>query len=168
MKQTFYVTDDLCAGHGLRIANYLIDVVVLYALTFVVALIVALIARFLDSPNTLLWMAGMNRIEQYLVGLFIMLVYYNAMEIPLSRTVGKFITGTVVVDMYGEKPTTNDILKRTFCRLIPFESFSYLGTPSRGWHDTMPDLYVVSKKQLEEALQQFRDFNEFGNTEAEI
>ena len=53
-----------------------------------------------------------------------------------GRTLGKFITGTKVVSADGETPTASQIVGRTFCRMIPFEAFSFAReTCPVGWHD---------------------------------
>lgn len=35
------------------------------------------------------------------------------------------------------------ILARCFCRLIPFNAFSFLGGSGSGWHDSIPKTKVV-------------------------
>lgn len=44
-----------------------------------------------------------------------------------GRSIGKFITGTQVVTLDGETPTANVFLKRSFCRIIPLNAFSFFG-----------------------------------------
>jgi uncharacterized RDD family membrane protein YckC len=67
------------------------------------------------------------------------------MEVTLQATVGKLITGTIVVDMHGEAPDVRTIISRSFCRLIPFDAFSYIGADAIGWHDTISGTRVISK-----------------------
>jgi uncharacterized RDD family membrane protein YckC len=71
-----------------------------------------------------------------------------------ARTVGKFITQTIVVDEHGEKPHHETILIRSLCRLIPFNPFSVLFL-GRGWHDSISKTYVVNKKALDEKKRLF-------------
>lgn len=65
----------------------------------------------------------------------------------------------------GEKPSFSVIFKRTLCRLIPFDGFSFLG--SRGWHDSISDTYVVEKKSLEESVKMFHDLKLIGLPKSE-
>lgn len=76
-------------------------------------------------------------------------VYYVACEYFLQQTVGKMITGSVVINEFAERPTVGQCIGRTFARLVPFEQFSFLGSPSRGWHDEWSDTWVVSKAEAE-------------------
>lgn len=56
-----------------------------------------------------------------------MVFYFFGFEtLTKGRSIGKFITGTKVVTLEGEIPTANVFLKRSFCRIIPFEAFSFL------------------------------------------
>jgi uncharacterized RDD family membrane protein YckC len=73
-------------------------------------------------------------------------IYYILMEGIFGRTLGKLITGTVVVDGFGNKPSFGKIIGRSFARLIPFEAFSFLGSTGRGWHDSLTDTYVVKSR----------------------
>ena len=72
-----------------------------------------------------------------------------------GKSLGKFITGTMVVKEDGSLPTSNDFLKRNFSRIVPFDSLSFLG--NRGWHDSWSDTKVVKKKSYLEAIE--RKFN---------
>lgn len=89
------------------------------------------------------------------------LIYYFVMEVICGRSVGKFATGTIVVDENGLKPDAKVILKRTLCRCIPFDALTFFGG-SRGWHDSISNTYVVNKKELEEEVNLFQDFNLIG------
>jgi uncharacterized RDD family membrane protein YckC len=127
-------------GKGLRFANYLIDMIVAQlAIGFMIGIFAVVILgdgseEFLNSP--LLNLA-----------LFLCLpIYYILMEGIFGRTLGKLITGTVVVDGFGNKPSFGKIIGRSFARLIPFEAFSFLGSTGRGWHDSLTDTYVVKSR----------------------
>lgn len=65
-------------------------------------------------------------------------------ESVFSRTPGKVVKKTKVVNYEGNKPSTLSILIRSLCRMIPFDSISFLGS-YRGWHDTVSKTYVVYK-----------------------
>ncbi len=168
MDHTFYVTEDLYADRGARILNFIIDYAARYVFFLILGLALGLSSGITGNNDALEWIEDLSTVEEYLLGTIFMLLYYNVLEILFSRTAGKFITGTILVDVYGEKPHATDILKRTFCRLIPFDFLGFFNSPSRGWHDSIPGLYVVNKKLLEEAKQTHQDFNEFGNLETAL
>ena len=92
---------------------------------------------------------GMDFIDRtpgFLIGLPILLGYYILCEATTSRTLGKLVTGTKVVNEQGGKPSFGQIVGRSFSRLIPFEAFSFLGETSRGWQDRFPHTYVVKSR----------------------
>lgn len=76
--------------------------------------------------------------------------YYILFESTAQSSLGKLILGRVVVNEYGEKPDFNQIVKRSFSRIVPFEPFSCFS--DRGWHDNWSDTYVLRKKDLEELM----------------
>lgn len=83
-------------------------------------------------------------------------LYYFLFECFLQKTPGKYLTKTVVIDEYGNKPSLSAIILRSIIRLVPFESFSCLGDKnSYGWHDRWSDTFVVTVEELKElkALQ---------------
>lgn len=127
------------AGRGTRFANLVIDYLAQCAIGFVFGIVVVIIggeqgAAFLDETPGLL------------IGAPILVAYYYICEATTSRTLGKLITGTKVVNQHGGTPTLGQIVGRTFCRLIPFEAFSFLGTSPRGWHDSIPKTFVVKSR----------------------
>ena len=65
------------------------------------------------------------------------------MEVIFQKTLSKFITKTKVVRLDGSKPTKSNILIRTFCRLIPFEIFSFLFPKKGCFHDRLSNTMVV-------------------------
>lgn len=160
MGERFVVTDDLLADRGLRFVNFLIDLVARFLLT----VMVLVFAYLLGFEGFLAWMETAGFWGEFTVGILMALLYFNAMEIPLGVTIGKLVTGTVVVDPYGELPDRSTILTRSLCRIIPFEPFSCLSENGRGWHDTIPDVYVVRKRDLEEARQRHRDVQGLGRS----
>lgn len=159
----YTVTDDIIASSGKRLANVVIDYVVRILLSLVLGVILGVIALLTDNPQIMTYLEEISPLHEFFIGVVIMLVYYNVFEILFSVTVGKMITKTIVVNHYGEKPDANTILLRTICRIIPFEVFSFFGTPCVGWHDSLSKTYVVNKADLEEQKALFYSFEEIGN-----
>jgi uncharacterized RDD family membrane protein YckC len=87
-------------------------------------------------------LAILRRIPNLLLGSVLLFCYYVPFEAVWSRTPGKWVFGTVVIDQGGARPSFRQILGRTACRFIPFEAFSFfLDTP--GWHDSISGTRVV-------------------------
>ena len=128
--------DVIPAGKGLRFANLIVDTVIYSILTFIVGMFVGSTwgeagARFFESV--------LGYVSTGLMYLF----YYIALEHLFGRTIGKMVTGTKVVNEFGDKATIGQIAGRSFARFIPFEVFSFLGDTGRGWHDSLPKTYVI-------------------------
>lgn len=109
--------------------------------------------------DTLIWLIivfiltsplNVNDDTELLIGYLILIAsyfaYYIFMETKYQKTIGKFITKTKVVNKNGTKPNFGDIVKRTFCRFIPFDRFSFLFTKN-GIHDNFSDTTVVKDEE---------------------
>lgn len=161
----FRVTDDLLASQGQRFGNYAIDFIIQYALVFILGILFALFATIIGSTSLLFWLENMSRIEEYLIGIVILVVYYTITETYFSRSIGKLVTKTIVVNIDGSKPDSSKIIKRSLCRLIPFDGLTFLRTPSRGWHDSISETYVVRKEDFERQKDLFYSFEEIGTSD---
>ena len=104
---------------GTRATNYFIDLFAIYLIWFIIILIDNSLLDFF----TLLYM--------------IMFLYYFLMELITKQTLGKMITKTKVVHKDGSKASFLKILMRSFWRLIPFDSISYLFGTEVGMHDKL-------------------------------
>lgn len=165
MKREFNVTHDVLASQGQRLLHYLLDNIVIYAIIIILLFLTAIICTLLGFNGIIDWIDGFGDLEWYLLYFSIMIGYYMLFEYFFSRTVAKFITQTIVVMKDGSKPGPGTVIKRTFCRIIPFGPFSFLGGNGRGWHDTIPEVFVVKKKEYEQKRELHYSFEEIGKTE---
>lgn len=128
------------ASSGKRLANYIIDqfVITLFAFGFFFALELSLS----------LGLAEINSIVDRILGMLFAAFAYIILEGSLKgKTIGKYITQTrAVMQDTGEVPDLNTIIKRSFCRIVPFEAFSFLGEGASGWHDKWSDTMVIDEK----------------------
>lgn len=122
------------ASTGKRFANFIIDRIILIILITISFIIYAIIFPSEEEIGTL---------TSYAIAYSVLILYYTIMESTTGKTVGKMITGTRVLNDDNTQPTTGTILKRSFCRIIPFEAFSFLGG-NNGWHDTLTYTQVVN------------------------
>ena len=136
-------------GGWARFGHYIVDTVILYLL-ILITVFVASVGYGVAAKS------GFDEYEEVfnlLVSGSILLVYpvyYIFCESIWQRTPGKLLTKAYVIDEYGRKPEFGTILLRTVIRFVPFEYFSCLGEPSRGWHDQWSKTWVVHKTELEE------------------
>ncbi|MXN93068.1 RDD family protein [Flavobacterium sp. Sd200] len=164
MEQTLELTHNLLATKGQRFANYIIDFIIKFLIAAAIGIISGLLYQYFDIVGPYYWVTNMNKIEEFLLGYVILFFYYILFEATLQRSPAKFITGTKVVTFDGSKPSFGDIVKRTLCRMIPFNEFSFLGEPDKGWHDSISQTYVIDIKKYNQALQLKNSFEEIGAT----
>jgi uncharacterized RDD family membrane protein YckC len=117
-----------------RFIHFIVDTIAFTALTMIIGFIVLL---FFNSTNQTL---------ATLMGYFMLTIaffgYYVFMETKFQKTIGKFITKTKVVNKNGTKPGVGDIVRRTLCRLIPFDRISFLFT-NNGFHDKLSETTII-------------------------
>jgi uncharacterized RDD family membrane protein YckC len=121
-------------GSRIRFVNFLIDFIVIFLLYFI---IVPVIEAFLPLVNQ-------TERAIYRIGslVFFVALYYIPLEYGLQKTLGKIVTKTKVVTLEGNKPELIDIISRTFCRLIPFDRFSFFYSRN-GFHDAISRTKVI-------------------------
>lgn len=121
------------ASKGQRFANYMIDIIIYYFLSFGLGTVTANTGSFSNSI-----------LLSYLLSALIITAYYFLLEnFTGGKSIGKFITGTraVNIDNSSLEPTT--ALVRSLVRVVPFEAFSYLGSSPTGWHDDWSKTKVI-------------------------
>lgn len=126
------------ASTGQRFGNMILDTVFYFAFASVFGFTMG----FIGLGNILMEM------NDTLLGLIIVLIYFIPQEAFSGRTLGKLITGTKTVNEDDTKLSFGKAIGRTLCRLIPFEAFSFLGGQGRprGWHDRIPKTKVISTR----------------------
>lgn len=133
---------------GPRFAHYFVDLICYYIIMISLSFLIGFIALYSDYNNS-----GAALSFQYVSQIFFILsypLYYFFFEALWQRTPGKFLTKTVVINEYAEKPSVGSIILRSLIRLIPFEAFSCFGNrrkQSLGWHDRWSNTYVVPTEE---------------------
>lgn len=117
---------------GDRIINFVIDYLIISIIFFVVEVI---FGYFYYSSS--------------LVFYFIMVLYYFISEAINAQTIGKKVTGTIVVNMHNEKPSIQRIFLRSLLRLNPFDYHSYAFGNEQGGHDLISKTRLIYKKNLQ-------------------
>ncbi|MCF8296201.1 MAG: RDD family protein [Saprospiraceae bacterium] len=127
------ITDAYRANGGKRFANLLIDSIIINFLYFGLLYVLDVASDY----ETL-----------FLISYPMQLLYYWIMEYYYGKTIGKMVTKTKVVDINGNRPSSSMAFTRSICRFIPFNALSFLGTPPRGWHDTIAKSFVVRDEDV--------------------
>ena len=160
-KNTFLISDDIIATRQTRFTNYMIDYLVQIAIFFTLIMSSQIIAELINKPLSIAWLENMNKIQEYVFGAVISIVYYSFFESITARSIGKYVTNTIVVMEDGTKPPTETILRRSLYRIVPLNALSFLWG-DRIWHDKYTDTYVVSKSGLAAAVQIHNNLSEIG------
>jgi uncharacterized RDD family membrane protein YckC len=119
------------ADAGKRFLNLIIDIGVVIFLIVVFNKII--------YHHSIFSYLGMFKI----LDIAVVFAYFYGLENSLGQTVGKMITKTKVVNLDGGKPTTQQMLVRTFSRVIPLEPVLLIG--GKWLHDSLSQTRVVNQ-----------------------
>jgi len=167
MERTFFVNNGLLATSGKRFINGLVDMIISRLFAMLLLLVFGLSIELVGMNSEAYFdsLEDINSVLDWLITAILSVPYFIILEITTGKTIGKYLTGTIVVNRYGNQPQTSDIIKRSFARYIPFDALSFMGTIPRGWHDTMSDTYVVEEKTLYSAKTSFENLEMLGKNE---
>ena len=126
--------DSKKVSSGTRFIHFIVDTIAFFILTMIFAFVLSLFIN--PTDQSIITLIGYLMLATGYFG------YYVFMETKFQKTIGKFMTKTKVVNKNGTIPKGGDILRRTFCRLIPFDRVSYLFTQN-GFHDRLSETIVI-------------------------
>lgn len=134
------------ATTGQRFANYIVDIIVFYALIFAFGIIVGIF-----SPQLIYdigYWADRNVFFDRILSLLLFGIYMGITEMLLNgRTIGKFVTGTKSVTEEGDQIDKGTLFKRGMIKAVPFCAFSALGAPCYPWQDKWTNTMVIDLKK---------------------
>lgn len=121
-------------GVSMRIVHVIVD-------TF------AILILYMPLFYMLGYFASWANLELSMLAVYLVLAigffgYYVFMETKYQKTIGKFITKTSVTMKDGGKPKAEDIIRRTFYRLIPLDMISFLYS-GNGLHDKLSNTTIT-------------------------
>ncbi len=133
-------------AYGPRFGHFMIDFIAFQVIIYLVDYLLLMLINLTSFNISLnLTLVLFSRI----VLLFLYPTLYAFCEYKWQKTPGKFLTKTLVIDEYGNKPNLRAIVLRSLIRLVPFEPFSCLSdTYSKGWHDRWSKTWVVDEDEL--------------------
>jgi uncharacterized RDD family membrane protein YckC len=132
---------------GPRFGHFIIDLICFQIVTYIISYLFELV---INLTNSVVSVSLTLALISSIVYLLIYPALYFLCEYKWQRTPGKFLTKTIVIDEYGNKPELRQLALRSLIRLVPFEPFSCLGDNSNGWHDRWATTFVVKEAELEE------------------
>lgn len=158
----YAVTPDVLASKGIRFANLILDYIVRIIIGGGIGFLIGIISELTGNYSVIELFFESGRLMEFIFGYIIVLIYYTTIETLTGQSIGKLITKTKVVLYDGSKPTFNEILIRSLCRLIPLEGLSFLGEDGKGWHDSLSKTYVVDIKKFEAKKATVEGLEEIG------
>ncbi len=165
MARLFKIVEDHKASKWLRFANYCIDLAVIYVLAILFYAILGIYLALFTDVNVDEFANNMEENNSFLDKIASLLIYGFLMFLieffSKGRSLGKLITGTMVVKTDASPLTLKDYFIRNISRAIPFDQLSFLG--NNGWHDTIFDTRVVNKKNFEKDRSLKLDLDNLGN-----
>lgn len=161
--------EETLATHGQRILNWLADCIVINITFFILVTAASFMGTILGYKDAVAnYFINLSVWENYLYGILLLLIYYHIMEGATSRSIGKYITKTMVVDEHGVKLSSEKAFIRSLCRLIPFDIFSFLNANARGWHDTVSKTYVVDVQKFQSYQRSTIELDQLGKDKEEL
>ena len=132
---------------GPRFGHFIIDLIIFQVIIYIAGYIFEMLTSLVSFSVRL--NLTINLISS-IVLLFLYPALYAFCENKWQRTPGKFLTKSLVIDEYGNKPEWRAIILRSVIRFVPFEPFSCLSDKySNGWHDRWAKTWVVTEEELE-------------------
>ena len=140
------------ANRNLRFTNCFIDSFAIVALSIPIA--ISLLYLFnSDSALYIDHEQGSLRILSYIIVALSTLIYYIISEFYLNgKTIAKFVTRTRAVTLDNQKMDFATVVKRSFCRLVPLNTISFLSGLPTGWHDEWTETKVILDKNWNEPI----------------
>lgn len=136
---------------GPRFGHFIIDLIAFQIVIFIVEYVFEMLMQLTNFNISLNLTIGL------ISNIVLLLLYpacYAFCENKWQKTPGKFLTKTVVIDEYGNKPELRAIILRSLIRLVPFEPLSCTDASySNGWHDRWSKTWVVAEEELAQIKQ---------------
>jgi hypothetical protein len=123
---------DVSSKRGVRLTNYLIDLLVVGILVFEI--------RNILKYNNI-------QIDYFYIYLLFYFIYYFCCELVFRQTIGKVITNSVVI--INSDHSLTRIFIRSISRYIPFEPFSFIIGDREAWHDKLSKTKLVRTEDIE-------------------
>jgi uncharacterized RDD family membrane protein YckC len=148
--QEAYTTNRIVktVAEGPRFGHYFVDCICYYVLLIFIGFLVEFLRIATNTNDYTSVTTNLLLSLLYLLGYPL---YYFLCEFLWQKTPGKFLTRTIVVNEYGEKPSTRALLFRSLIRFVPFEAFSCFNNrqkQSLGWHDRWTNTFVIPDEEL--------------------
>ncbi|UFH33549.1 RDD family protein [Chryseobacterium sp. C-71] len=163
MRKYLQIVDRQKASLPTRFVNNLIDLIVLAVIHIILAVISQLLYSITYSRFFFFFNNG-GFLWDIFIGALVAFIYFYLWEYYSDgKTPGKYVTGTKVISIDGERPNKKQYLLRSLYRVIPFEALTFFGTD--GLHDAMTDTRVINFKNYMAEKQAKNEIDNIGTKE---
>jgi uncharacterized RDD family membrane protein YckC len=138
-----------------RFFHAFIDSIICFLVYFVFAFIILLFINiFIQLNGKGFFNSDSNTSDIFLVLIIFFsyfinsFLYYLFFELIFGRTIGHMISGAIILDEFGQKPSLKKVFIRTISRYVPLDFISAF--ENRAWHDQWSDTLVLHKKKYDE------------------
>jgi uncharacterized RDD family membrane protein YckC len=133
------------ASPGKRLANFVIDQLVVIA-------VIVLVLVILNNVDHVMGERLLGMLATPLIGNLLAAFLYSFMmsveeALMKGKSIGKLITGTRAVMEDGSAMNGERTFLRNLIRCVPFNQFSALGAPPNPWHDRWSHTLVIDEKR---------------------
>src|SRR4051812_6590949 len=122
------------SGIGSRVINFLVDTTVIFGISF----------GLYEWHNFYVRFWSFKYFPFYVFFFGFMFIYYTLFELITSRTLGKYLSLTIVRNAAGGRPAFYQILVRSLLRLTIISPF-FIPVLGRPLHDALSKTRVVEK-----------------------
>jgi uncharacterized RDD family membrane protein YckC len=135
-KNQYFASMQVEANKGARVGNVITDTICVFIIYSIIEIVYSILytALYEDYP--------------FIPGFLFYLIYsayYFLFEQFVGATPGKMLTGTVVRNYDGSKPSVKRIFLRSVLRIFPHDQLSFL-CGATGLHDELSKTKVVYKR----------------------
>lgn len=145
------------ASHNKRTLNFLIDNILILILAYLIALILELVFQFANFKFD-------RSVSLILLIPTVFFAYYYFFEFYLQKTIGKFLTNTIVIDEYANRPTRKQIVWRIFYRIPRFRLINFYWKEymegnkfCHGLHDRKTTTWVVPMEEFQQLKKMLQE-----------
>lgn len=164
MEKPFEIKTEMLASRMNRFVNFIIDSIAVGLIQLGATEGCNALYHKFGNEALNIGLPVIGNMKYLLLATALNIVYFGLFETLTMRTLGKFVTNTMVVKDDGTRPSDGRIFLRTLCRLIPLEFLSFLWSPGIGLHDSLSRTRVVVIDEFNKR-HQIKDVEEIGINE---
>jgi uncharacterized RDD family membrane protein YckC len=127
------------------LGNYIIDIILFYALLFAMGMLLAMLAP--AAASTIFSDDSGFQVVDRILSMVLYALYMGTVEAVFKgKSLGKLLTRTRALNLDGTTISPRTAFARGFARAVPFCVLSALSSPCNPWQDKWTNTIVVDEK----------------------